>query len=119
MNLINGKFKNGKFQANDFPINIKIQHSIKIQPNSKITIGYRSEDIIIHNKRKPNTIKGSIFNIEALGKEQSIVIKINDKTEFVVTVSNNLDFTLYNEVYIELDNNKMHIFNTESKQRLN
>ncbi|VEU59405.1 ABC transporter ATP-binding protein [Mesomycoplasma neurolyticum] len=119
INLINGHFKNNSFFAEDFDWSQSISPNLKIIENQKIIIAYRSEDVILNKQKVENSIKGVIYNIESLGKELSIVVKINDSIEIVATVLNNKDFELYTNIYISFDNSRIHIFDAKTEERIN
>ncbi|WP_033161181.1 ABC transporter ATP-binding protein [[Mycoplasma] collis] len=119
MNLLNGFYENSHFVLSEFNWKQKISNNYKINEKQKIIIGYRSEDVILNKKNVVNSIKGTIFNVESLGKELSIVVKISENIEIIATVLNNEDFELYSHVFITFNESRVHIFDHETEERIN
>ncbi|MDZ7293557.1 ABC transporter ATP-binding protein [Mycoplasmopsis pulmonis] len=121
MNLIYGNYQRPFFVAKDFNWKLKLdtENETKIQNNSEIVIGYRSEDVILNKNPIEGAIQGKIFNIEHLGKELSIVVKINENIEIVSTVLNNEKFVLYQNIWITFNQKRIHIFDLKTQERIN
>ncbi|MBW0596422.1 ABC transporter ATP-binding protein [Mycoplasma anatis] len=87
MNIIEGTIVNGNFLSNDKNVTLEIDNDYKnkLTENQKVSIGYRSEDIKIFTKPTKSSIKGKISNIELIGKDQLVAVKLS---------SDILDYTL-------------------------
>ncbi|MBN3534895.1 ABC transporter ATP-binding protein [Mycoplasma procyoni] len=121
INLLEGKNENNTFVSSDFKWSLPFAKELetKTKGHKDVVIGFRTEDVLVHESPVENAIKGKIFNIESLGKELSIVIKISDKVEIVSTVLNNRDFQLYQEVWVSFNEERIHIFDKETEERIN
>ncbi|WP_218708998.1 ABC transporter ATP-binding protein, partial [Mycoplasmopsis anatis] len=79
MNIIEGTIVNGNFLSNDKNVTLEIDNDYKnkLTENQKVSIGYRSEDIKIFTKPTKSSIKGKISNIELIGKDQLVAVKLS------------------------------------------
>ncbi|MGZ9453649.1 ABC transporter ATP-binding protein [Mycoplasma sp. AC157] len=121
INLLNGINNNNTFKLDgiNFSLNLPEENKEKLSKYKDLIVGFRTEDVLINEKEVANSVKGKIFNIESLGKELSIVVKISDNVEVVSTVLNNRDFELYQEVWVSFNESRIHIFDKETEERLN
>lgn len=78
-------------------INIKLDKETaeKLYNNQKLIIGFRSEDLRISYTNVDNSALGKISSIELIGKDQLVLVKLNDKTEFIVNATNSDEFELF------------------------
>lgn len=121
INLLNGTNKNNEFHLENTNFKLALPSELKetLKTKEELIIGFRTEDVLIHEQETENSIKGKIFNIESLGKELSIVVKISDSIEIVATVLNNRDFELYQYVWVTFNQSRIHIFDKQTEERLN
>lgn len=121
MNIIEGYFEENKFISFDKQISIDIEsaHRKNITNSQKISIGYRSEDIKLHKKYTKDSIKGKITNIELIGKDQLVAVKLSGDIEIIANCSNDMEFELFSEIFVEFNTQKAHIFDSETTLRIN
>lgn len=121
MNIIEGYFEENKFISFDKQISIDIEsdHRKNITNSQKISIGYRSEDIKLHKKWTKDSIKGKITNIELIGKDQLVAVKLSGDIEIIANCSNDMEFQLFSEIFVEFNTQKAHIFDSETTLRIN
>lgn len=121
MNTFEGIYKEGKVFSPLGKVEIELEPETTklLKPNQKLEIGFRSEDLRIHHKSVPNSVLGKITNIELIGKDQLIAVKINEDIEFIVNASNNEEYELYGHVYVEFIVPRIHIFDKETENRIN
>ncbi|MCU9936868.1 TOBE domain-containing protein [Mycoplasmopsis cynos] len=102
-------------------INIKLDKETaeKLYNNQKLIIGFRSEDLRISYTNVDNSALGKISSIELIGKDQLVLVKLNDKTEFIVNATNSDEFELFTHVYVEFVVSRIHIFDKETENRIN
>ncbi|WBP84079.1 ABC transporter ATP-binding protein [Mycoplasmopsis edwardii] len=100
-------------------ISIDKETQAKLSEGQKLIIGFRSEDLRIQYKQVENSVSGKISNIELIGKDQLVVVKINDETEFIVNASNNEEFELFSNVHVEFVTSRIHIFDKQTEDRIN
>lgn len=121
MNTFEAIYKEGKVFSplGKLEIELEPETTKLLKPNQKLEIGFRSEDLRIHHKSVPNSVLGKITNIELIGKDQLIAVKINEDIEFIVNASNNEEYELYGHVYVEFIVPRIHIFDKETENRIN
>ncbi|AWX70020.1 ABC transporter ATP-binding protein [Mycoplasmopsis anatis] len=121
MNIIEGTIVNDNFLSNDKNVTLEIDNDYKnkLTENQKVSIGYRSEDIKIFTKPTKSSIKGKISNIELIGKDQLVAVKLSSDIEIIANCSNDIEYELLSDVYVEFNTQKVHIFDSESTKRIN
>ncbi|RIV16372.1 ABC transporter ATP-binding protein [Mycoplasmopsis gallopavonis] len=122
MNTFDAKFSDGKIVSNDQDIHLPLSDlevQAKLKENQDLVVGFRSEDILIHTEPGKNRIKGKIANIELIGKDQLVAVKVNKEIEFIVNASNNVEYELYSYVYLEFVESRIHIFDKTTTNRVN
>ncbi|WP_027120984.1 ABC transporter ATP-binding protein [Mycoplasma leonicaptivi] len=121
MNTFDAKFSNQVIVDGSKKIEISLSESNKalLKENQELIVGFRSEDLRISNTKVTNSVEGKITNIELIGKDQLIVVKINDEIEFVVNASNSEEFELYSKVYVEFIESRIHLFDKQTEDRIN
>ncbi|MBN4083598.1 ABC transporter ATP-binding protein [Mycoplasma sp. CSL10137] len=121
MNTFDAVYKGGKLTEVNNSLEITLDEEAKqhVKENQKIVVGFRSEDLKIHNKQVPNSVLGKITNIELIGKDQLIAVKVNEDLEFIVNASNSEEFELYSHVYVEFIIPRIHLFDKETENRIN
>jgi len=108
MNFIEGAVENGVFRAKDGDIKIPIENV-----KGKVIVGVRSEDIVVDSK---GNIKAGVELVEALGNEALLHLSVGDIS---------LIMRMYespphsgNVININFKREKLHIFKTETGERL-
>lgn len=123
MNTFDATYENGLISDKNKNLAIEIDQETKskLTENQKLVVGFRSEDLRIHQEEKQGTnfINGKISNIELIGKDQLVLVKVNDDLEFIVNASNSEEFELFSYVTIEFITSRIHIFDKETENRIN
>lgn len=123
MNTFDATYENGLISDKNKNLAIEIDQETKskLTENQKLVVGFRSEDLHIHHEEKQGTnfINGKISNIELIGKDQLVLVKVNDDLEFIVNASNSEEFELFSYVTIEFITSRIHIFDKETENRIN
>lgn len=123
MNTFDATYENGLISDKNKNLAIEIDQEtkLKLTENQKLVVGFRSEDLRIHHEEKQGTnfINGKISNIELIGKDQLVLVKVNDDLEFIVNASNSEEFELFSYVTIEFITSRIHIFDKETENRIN
>ncbi|TDV24215.1 multiple sugar transport system ATP-binding protein [Mycoplasmopsis mustelae] len=121
MNTFDAINDNGIITSNDDKIQIKldVQTATLLKNQQKLVIGFRSEDLRIIHTPVENSVLGKISNIELIGKDQLITVRVNENIEFIVNASNSEEFELYSHVYVEFLISRIHIFDAQSEERIN
>ncbi|WP_025755171.1 ABC transporter ATP-binding protein [Mycoplasmopsis cricetuli] len=121
MNTFEAIYQENQLVSKDKLIKINLTENLKkiLINNQEVIVGFRSEDINIVFFETKDSFQGIIFNIELIGKDQLIVVKLSDSLEFTITISNSKEFKLYQKIYIEFDINRIHLFDINNKERIN
>ncbi|VEU71126.1 ABC transporter ATP-binding protein [Mycoplasmopsis glycophila] len=122
MNTFDAVYKNGEVVSVDGDVKIPLtlpENKKNVKNNQEIVTGFRSEDIRIFTEDAPGRIKGKIANVELIGKDQLVAVKINKDIEFIVNASNSAEYELYSYVYLEFEESRIHLFDKETTMRLN
>ncbi|WP_322962618.1 ABC transporter ATP-binding protein [Mycoplasmopsis cynos] len=121
MNTFEAVYNDGFIYDESGKINIKLDKETaeKLYNNQKLIIGFRSEDLRISYTNVDNSALGKISSIELIGKDQLVLVKLNDKTEFIVNATNSDEFELFTHVYVEFVVSRIHIFDKETENRIN
>ncbi|QGZ97227.1 ATP-binding cassette domain-containing protein [Mycoplasma sp. NEAQ87857] len=121
MNTFDAKYIDGLIQTEGKVIQLPVDADVKskLSSNQELVVGFRSEDIKIHNKEVQGSISGKITNIELIGKDQLIAVKIAEDIEFIINASNNVEYELYTNVFISFEQDRIHIFDKETTNRVN
>lgn len=109
MNIIEGKIEDGIFVNNTGLIKIIPDERIKEYEGKKITIGIRSERFL-SQKNKENSFNGIIDVIENLGKEKALYVKLEDDTQFVITVPGYFEYSVGENHNFTFDIDGLHYF---------
>ncbi|ADC31416.1 ABC-type maltose/maltodextrin transporter ATP-binding protein MalK [Mycoplasmoides gallisepticum str. F] len=122
MNTFDGFYEDKKIYSTNRFIQLDLDESTqaKLVNNQQLVVGFRSEDIKISTTPTENSLKGTIMNIELIGKDQLVAVALNDGSiELIINAPNDLEFELYGEVYISFVLNRIHIFDKKTEQRVN
>ncbi|WP_027122151.1 ABC transporter ATP-binding protein [[Mycoplasma] imitans] len=122
MNTFDAVYENKKLYTINRSIELEVDESTqaKLTNGQEVVVGFRSEDIKISDEPIENSFKGTIMNIELIGKDQLIAVALNDgSTELIINAPNDIEHQLYGEVYISFVLNRIHIFDKKTEQRVN
>ena len=122
MNFINAKLeKSGEkwiaeFEKYKLELSNNISYKINDSYNGKeVIIGIRPENILLHKEKiSESYIEAIIDVIEMVGSESYLYSNIGE-TQITIRINSNDDFKRDEKVYMELDMNKMHIFDKENR----
>ncbi|WP_036452610.1 ABC transporter ATP-binding protein [Mycoplasma buteonis] len=122
MNTFDAYYQDGKIISEDEKVIINLTDETtkaKLTQGQKLVIGFRSEDIKIQEATNSELHKGKIANIELIGKDQLVAVKISKDIEFIVNASNSVEYELYSFVNIDFVESRIHIFDKETTNRIN
>ncbi|WP_027334504.1 ABC transporter ATP-binding protein [Mycoplasma elephantis] len=121
MNTFDATCQDSVIKSEFGDINIRLSEELANNlKNKKLIVGFRSEDIYIKSSKTNKSTPGAIKNIELIGKEQLVTVKLmKDDIEFIVTASNSETYSLYSKVNIEFNEERIHIFDFETGKRIN
>lgn len=125
MNFINAKLeKSGEkwiaeFEKYKLELSNNISYKINDSYNGKeVIIGIRPENILLHKEKIIESyIEAIIDVIEMVGSESYLYSNIGE-TQITIRINSNDDFKRDEKVYMELDMNKMHIFDKETEENI-
>ncbi|MFX0180270.1 MAG: ABC transporter ATP-binding protein [Candidatus Hodarchaeota archaeon] len=90
---------------------------IKQMNINKMVLGIRPEDILISSEKVDNSIKAIIDIIEPMGRE--VEIHLNAGGHAVIALAKSIEnLKVGNEIYLILDDNKIHLFDKETKKNV-
>lgn len=124
MNIIEGSLQeidgNTSIQFKEFVYTFKNETAIKkATEKTEIIFGIRPENI--HISKTPlasNSIEAKIYVIEPLGRENYIHLEVGKK-KLVAMISSLQDLKVNDVVFITFDENHVHIFDKDTKNRIN
>ncbi|QZE12128.1 ABC transporter ATP-binding protein [Mycoplasma sp. Ms02] len=121
MNTFEAVYENGYIISSDKNVKIKLsqENSKNLHEGQKLVVGFRSEDISISDTAKENSTYGKIENIELIGKDQLVALKVSSEVEFIVNASNSAEYTLYDNKYVVFEEKRIHIFDAKTEERVN
>ena len=128
INIIEGKILDDIFISNDKMLKISVGMYSKLYNNSNlkdISIGIRTEDFSLISekdflKNPENSLSLRIETVELLGKEQVVIGNIqNSKTILSINLSNSLSIQKGSNLFLKINVDRIHIFDTESTKRIN
>ena len=124
INLIEGKMKDGVFEAEDnlFRVipNDSDKEKLKDYESKEVIVGIRSERFLPYDENNHvNEFSSHVDVIENLGKEQSIFVKLDNGKDFVVTMPGYYKYKQNEEQKFRFDNEALHFFDKETGKRIN
>lgn len=123
MNIFEGKVVDNKFSNISKAINIDLSSISKDLldkiNNKEVYVGFRSEDISIHRQKVQNSSPITIYNVELLGKEQEVKTRIEPDGTLVISTSNSEIYKVDEEIHITFNLDRIHLFDKNSKERIN
>ncbi|MGD1822754.1 MAG: ABC transporter ATP-binding protein [Pleomorphochaeta sp.] len=117
MNIIKGSLKNGCFifKNKKIELNENVYNSVKAYEGKDINLGFRSEDVEISTNEKSFSAK--VLYKEYLGGCYSLFLEAeNHKITATVSEKANVE---KEKVNVEINQDKMHFFDTETTLRIN
>lgn len=125
INVLKGKIEGKRFISESGQVTIELnerdQEATQNHSGKMVYVGIRSERFLhqaaLHDENA--TIKAVIDVIENLGKEQSLVVKLDDGTELVMTMPGHLHFGVDETHQFGIDPDALHLFDGETEVRLN
>ncbi|WP_053943016.1 ABC transporter ATP-binding protein [Kallipyga gabonensis] len=122
MNLLEGKMVNGVFVTDNNEVRIEpsAKDSERLRPyeGKKVIAGIRSERFLRKESTDKNHFISHVDVIENLGKEQSLFVKLPSGKDLVMTMPGHYRFAQGEEEEFAFDNEAMHYFDGESKERI-
>jgi len=83
----------------------------------KIKIGMRPEDIILSSEEKKSTQPGNVYNVENMGMEKIITVKVEDYI-FKVVCKADFETKINENINIDFIKNKIHFFNLDTGENI-
>ena len=125
MNFIDCTFKEEKkagfLDARTFTLSLSedLQRAIKEKAKGpEIVLGFRPEDVTVHKKRpRAEFITAEIYVTEPLGAEVIVDLKVGDQL-VKASISPELKLKMGEKVYINLNKNKIHIFDKKTEKAI-
>jgi len=122
MNIIHGKYKNGKFVSVNNTISLSPAEDDKevLKPfeGKDITIGIRPERFESGTEFE-DTFDTKIDVIEMLGKEKTLYTTLEDGSELVISTPGHYEYSENETHTFGFDVTAIHYFDTESGERIN
>jgi len=101
------------------PIPDAIGHAVKQQAtSSKLILGVRPEDILVHKKRVPEAnVEGEVYVLEPLGSEIVLDLKVGEN---LIKVKTPPDFRVNtgDRVWLSFDTNRIHAFDKKTEKAI-
>jgi multiple sugar transport system ATP-binding protein len=98
---------------------LKKMDIVNIIKKKDITVGVRPEHIKISDKKDKNAFEVEIIVVEALGNESNLIVEtVADRTRFTIRTLRNDSFAIGQRIFIALDLDHVHIFDSETKNTL-
>lgn len=77
---------------------------------------FRSEDIYLNQNQAQ--FDGIITNVELIGKDQLVAIKVSDQLELISNQNNIFEYFLDQKVKVSFNLERIHIFDAITKERI-
>ncbi|MGL4183680.1 MAG: ABC transporter ATP-binding protein [Metamycoplasmataceae bacterium] len=125
MNLIEGKINlvDSTFISENQEFKIKINKNLideSKMSSEKVILGFRSEDAIRVEKLTNHSFALRVVNVEFIGKEKLIVgNSIISKKEISVSTPNWEEINEGQDIFFEIREDSIHLFDLETKERIN
>jgi sn-glycerol 3-phosphate transport system ATP-binding protein len=118
MNILDVEIKNNNLIVdNEVITSIENDLRDKLKNNKKYIIGIRPENLILLDKESEKSYKAKIENVELLGNETQVNFLISNNY-LTARWAGQIDVSVGEEVYIRVDTNDFHFFNTENEMRI-
>ncbi|HHU12070.1 MAG TPA: sn-glycerol-3-phosphate ABC transporter ATP-binding protein UgpC [Clostridiaceae bacterium] len=125
INVFRGTIQTGQFVSDSGQVRIRLndrdQEATRNHDGKAVYVGIRSERFLPETSLRDgeDAITATIDVIENLGKEQSLVVKLPDNTELVMTMPGHLHFGVDEAHAFGIDPHALHLFDGETEVRLN
>ncbi|MFU0909532.1 ABC transporter ATP-binding protein [Mesomycoplasma ovipneumoniae] len=118
MNLFDCVFENNKIKAKKAPIWFEVDQKLSnlLSQNQELQVGFRSEDIYLNQNQAQ--FDGIITNVELIGKDQLVAIKVSDQLELISNQNNIFEYFLDQKVKVSFNLERIHIFDAITKERI-
>lgn len=115
MNFIEGSVRevNGEYYFDSEYFKLKLDRDIGeiiLSKTSEVIMGFRPENAKIMFNEEPNTIQGKVYVIEPLGKDIIVNVKIGGEIVVKILTTPAIKLAPGQEIWIELDMNRIHFF---------
>ena len=80
---------------------------------SEVILGIRPENIRISKQKKSNTLKATVIQTELTGKESNVHLKAGESPLIAIRTTTQ-DLTIGDQVWLSLDEEKIHVFERKS-----
>ncbi len=122
MNITSGKMADGQFISDSKRVVVEPNEAdglaLKAFEGKSVVMGIRSERFL-HDSSKVNTIDAHIEVVEHLGKEQTLFVRLEDDSEYTITMPGHQVFTPGEKAQFSYDNGALHFFDAETGERIN
>ena len=117
-NTLDATYENGKLLLGEHAIPVADDWKEKIEQSGTkdLVFGLRPEHIILTTDQTENAIKVKIESMENYGSQQGYYFKLGDKEW--VCINSEYTFTKSDEVYLNIDFTKIHLFNRETTKSI-
>ncbi len=85
--------------------------------SGKVKVGIRPEDIQLYRDKKERGQGGIVYNIENMGMEKIVTVKIEDYL-FKVVCSADFESDINAKVYVDFNTSKIHFFNPDTSNNI-
>ncbi|MGL5521724.1 MAG: ABC transporter ATP-binding protein [Metamycoplasmataceae bacterium] len=125
MNLIGGRIdlNDSSFTSDNEEFKIKINKDLideSKMTSEKVVLGFRSEDAMRVNELTEHSFALRIVNVEFIGKEKLVVgNSIISKKEISVSTPNWEEIIEGQDIFFEIREDSIHLFDLETKERIN
>ena len=96
---------------------VYIEHLSMLNPNGRVTLGIRPEDIKVSIDQRAGWVPASVYVTELMGSETFVFLNLG-RGKMVARASGNFRAETDSRVWIELDPEKAHFFDPETSERI-
>ncbi|WP_337895989.1 ABC transporter ATP-binding protein [Mesomycoplasma ovipneumoniae] len=118
MNLFDCVVENNQIKAKKAPIWFEVDQKMAnlLSQNQELQVGFRSEDIYLNQNQAQ--FDGIITNVELIGKDQLVAIKVSDQLELISNQNNIFEYFLDQKIKVSFNLERIHIFDAITKERI-
>jgi multiple sugar transport system ATP-binding protein len=122
MNLIEGTLRSEAnklfFDASGFSMEIQTNKvKLKEKINQNLILGVRPEDLLISKAKKLDSIEAVVYAIEPMGNELLLTLEVGEDT-LIARTKPTLEVKEEEKVSINIDKNRIHLFEKESEKSI-
>src|SRR5579864_3825339 len=120
MNLLDGKLDHGerKFTAQGIALDVGGEVLSRLRAHERVTLGVRSEDIVLSTTEVSGATPARVYVTEALGNETLACLNLGEE-KLVARVNAALPLEIDDRVWVSFNPAKLHFFDMQSGNRLN